>query len=216
MQRMILAVLLVAAVAAPGTAVAQHRQSVAEAPAGVMLNAHSVAALGTTVRPATGFGEPFSTGLGAGGGIQVGYGFTPRIMAYLGVEIAKQGSRTFGLDGNMGLTHLEAGARLSFPIRNSRIQPYVTASVARRTLGTTVVDVLEGESTKLRFSGMSVGAGGGIQYFLSPALAIDGGVTVGLGKFGTLKRDQDRLKVDTANSTTARLMAGLSWYPQYR
>jgi len=157
MQRMIFAVLLPAIAA--GTAQAQ---------TGLMLNAHSVAALGTTLRPSAGPGEPFVTGFGAGGGVQVGYGFTPRLMAYVGVDVAKQGNRTFGLSGHFGLAHLEAGARLSFPVRGQRFQPYVTASVARRGLATTAVDPETGESVRIRFSGTSLGAGGGIQYFMSP------------------------------------------------
>ena len=55
MQRMIFAVLLPAIAA--GTAQAQ---------TGLMLNAHSVAALGTTVRPSAGPGEPFVTGFEIG------------------------------------------------------------------------------------------------------------------------------------------------------
>jgi len=38
-------------------------------------------------------------------------------------------------------------------------------------------------------------------------------VSVGFRKFGTLKIDNDRLQVETANSTTTRLLAGVNWYP---
>lgn len=206
MQRTFLAALLLALAA--GTAAAQ------EAPTGLMVNAHSVAAFGTTVRPSSGVGEPFVTGLGGGGGVQVGYGLTPRLMAYVGLDVAKQGSRMIGLDGHIGLSHLEIGARLSFPIRDPRIRPYAMASVARRGLGTTIVEQLTGESVTLRFSGTSVGAGGGVQYFVSPGLALDGAVSVHVGKFGNLRIDGDRLAVEPASTTTTRLMAGMSWYPR--
>lgn len=63
-------------------------------------------------------------------------------MACGGLEVAKQGSRSFDLDGG-----------------------------ARRRLNTTVVDVATGESIKFGFSGLSLGAGGGIppQRLLGPS-----------------------------------------------
>jgi hypothetical protein len=210
MQRIILAVLLPAVLAGTGTAQAQRRH-----PTGFMLNAHSVVALGTTVRPTAGVGAPFASTLGPGGGVQIGYAFSSRLTAYVGLDLAKQANRSLGLAGHLGLSHLEAGARLSFPIRDPRLRPYLTASVARRGLGTTLIDQLSGESVKIRFSGLSVGAGAGAQYFLSPTLAIDGAVSIGVGKFGTLRVDRERLAVQTANSTTTRLLAGLSWYPSH-
>ena len=45
-----------------------------------------------------------------------------------------------GLDGDFGLTHIEAGARLSFPITGSKLMPYVGGWVGRRSLTTTVDD----------------------------------------------------------------------------
>ena len=106
MQRIILAV-LVASVGATGAAHAQRSHAV-RPPARWVINGHSVAAFGTSV----GTGDPgdVKTSTGLGGGVQVGYMITPRLTAYAGFELAKQSIDVVGLDGDFGLSQLEAGA----------------------------------------------------------------------------------------------------------
>lgn len=182
------------------------------APAGLMIGAHTTAALGTTIRP-SGEVTPFETAPGVGGGVRVGYAFTPRLMAWAGADVVKQGEESFGTTGSFALTHVEAGARYSFPIPRQRFRPYVTASIAHRALGTTAVDEVSGEQADLAFTGTSFGAGAGVEYFLSPTMAIDGGVALSTGQLGTFKLDGQRLDLPVEGSTSARLMAGLNWYP---
>jgi hypothetical protein len=182
------------------------------APAGLMIGAHTTAALGTTIRP-SGQVTPFETAPGVGGGVRVGYAFTSRLMAWAGADIVKQGEESFGTSGSFALTHLEAGARYSFPVPRQRLRPYLTASIAHRALGTTAVDQVSGEKLDLGFSGTSLGAGVGIEYFLSPGVAIDGGVALSTGSLGTFKVDGRSVDLPVEGSTSARLMAGLNWYP---
>lgn len=182
------------------------------APAGLMIGAHTTAALGTTIRP-SGEVTPFETAPGVGGGMRVGYAFTPRLMAWAGADIVKQGEETFGTTGSFALTHVEAGARYSFPILRQRVRPYLTASIAHRALSTTAVDQVSGEKLDLGFSGTSFGAGAGVEYFLSPSMAIDGGVALSTGRLGTFKLEGHSADVPVEGSTSARLMAGLNWYP---
>jgi hypothetical protein len=111
MQRIILAV-LVASIGTVGTARAQRPQST-HLPSRFFINGHSVAAFGTSVTP-QGW-DALKTSTGLGGGVQVGYAITPRLTAYAGYEIAKQAVDVVGLEGDFGLTHLEAG-----PISASR------------------------------------------------------------------------------------------------
>jgi hypothetical protein len=176
-----------------------------------VINGHSTAAFGTSVGDAEGCINP-STGLGAG--VEVGYMVTPRLLAYAGVDIAKQAVDVFGLDGDFGLSHLEAGARLNFPIARSKFLPYVGAWVGRRALTTTADNIVTGESSHLSMSGLSAGASGGVQMFLSPKLALDGGVSLGVGKMGNIKVDGDKQDWGTPdNTTTTRLRFGANWYP---
>ena len=210
MQRIILAV-LVASIGTVASAQAQ-RPHTTRLPSRFFINGHSVAAFGTSVTP-EGW-DALKTSTGLGGGVQIGYAITPRLTAYAGYEIAKQPVDMFGLEGDFGLSHLEAGAHLSFPVKNSRLSPYVGAWVGRRSLTSTLDDLDNGTSQDFSLSGMAAGVSGGMQYFLTPALALDGGVSLGMGKFGNVKIDHQRqIMPPIGNSTTMRVQFGASWHP---
>ena len=168
MQRILLAV--VATVAFAVSAHAQQSQHPVMPSSRWVLNGHSTAALGTSV--GDDFGSLDTQG-GLGAGVEVGYRVTPRLLAYAGVDIAKQGISEVGLDGDFGLTHIEAGARLSFPITGSKLMPYVGGWVGRRSLTTTVDDFETGISSDLSLSGLGAGASGGVQFFVLMHKEID-------------------------------------------
>lgn len=207
MQRLILAVL----VASLGFAGTTHAQRAAMPSSRWVINGHTTAALGTSVGDA--FGSIDTHG-GLGAGVEVGYRITPRLLAYAGVDIAKQGINEVGLEGDFGLTHIEAGARLGFPIPRSNVMPYVGGWVGRRSLTTTVDDFDTGTSSDLSLTGLGFGATGGVQVFVSPHLALDGGVSVGMGKMGNVKVDGRKEDWGTPdNTTTTRIRLGANWYP---
>ena len=209
MQRILLAV--VATVAFAVSAHAQQSQHPVMPSSRWVLNGHSTAALGTSV--GDDFGSLDTQG-GLGAGVEVGYRVTPRLLAYAGLDIAKQGIDEAGLDGDFGLTHIEAGARLSFPITGSKLMPYVGGWVGRRSLTTTMDDFETGTSSDLSLSGLGAGASGGVQFFVSPSLALDGGVSLGIGKMGNVKVDGHKEDWGTPNNTTtARIRFGANWYP---
>jgi hypothetical protein len=92
--------------------------------------------------------------------------------------------------------------------------PYVGAWVGRRSLSSTLDDFDTGTSQDFSLSGLAAGVSGGMQYFVSPVLALDGGVSLGMGKFGNVKIDhQTQLMPEMNNSTTARVQFGANWYP---
>jgi len=210
MQRLMLAV-LIGSLGLATPAHAQRPQAARPLSSRWVLNGHSTAALGTSVGNADG---SISTSSGLGGGIEVGYRVTPRLLAYAGFDLAKQAIDVAGLEGDFGLTHLEAGARLSFPIARSKAMPYVGLWAGRRSLSTTVDNFDTGTSSDLSLSGMAVGASGGVQVFLSPRLALDGGVSLGIGRMGNVKVDGQRHDFGTPDrTTTTRIRFGANWYP---
>jgi hypothetical protein len=210
MQRFILAVLAVSFGVA-GSAEAQRPHPVVRPSSRWVINGHSTMALGTSVTDA--FNE-VKTSSGLGAGIEVGYRVTPRLLAYAGLDINKQPVDAFDLQGDFGLTHLEAGARLSFPIAGSKMMPYVGAWVGRRSLSTTLDDLDTGASSDFSLSGMAAGASGGVQLFVSPKLALDGGLSIGVGKMGNVKLDGQKQGTQGLESTTTmRLRFGANWYP---
>src|SRR5829696_995870 len=210
MQRFILAV-VAASFGLSGAAQAQRQQPVVRPSSRWVINGHSSMALGATVTDA--FNE-VKTSSGLGAGIEIGYRVTPRLLAYAGFDITKQPVDAFDLEGDFGLTHLEAGARLSFPIQRSKFMPYVGAWVGRRSLTTTLDDFETGTSSDLSLAGMAAGASGGVQMFVSPKLALDGGLSVGVGKMGNIKLDgQSQQTQSLENTTTTRIRFGANWYP---
>ncbi|HKT59794.1 MAG TPA: outer membrane beta-barrel protein [Gemmatimonadales bacterium] len=203
---------LVVTLGTVGSAQAQRPRAV-HTPARFFINGHTTAALGTTVSDGVQTGD-LRTNMGLGGGVQLGYVITPRLTAYAGLDLAKQGSDVTGVSGNFGLTHLEAGAHLSFPTRGSKVSPYVGAWVARRKLSTTLVDLVTGQEVRLSVSGLGGGLTGGMQYHLSPKLALDGGLSVGIGKLGHMKANGNQGDIPNIKSTTTtRLQFGANWYP---
>jgi hypothetical protein len=210
MPRLTLALLAVSlGLAAPASA--QRPHAIRPPSSRWVINGHSTAALGTSVGDAEG---KISTSTGLGGGVEVGYRVTPRLLAYAGFDLAKQAISVDGLDGDFGLTHLEAGARLSFPVARSKAMPYLGAWVGRRSLSTTVDNFLTGASSDLSMSGLAVGATGGVQVFMSPKLALDGGVSLGIGRMGNVKVDGQRQDWGTPDrTTTTRIRFGANWYP---
>jgi hypothetical protein len=212
MSRIIIVGLAAALCAGAPTAHAQRPQP-ARLPSRWMLNAHTVAAFGTSVRDQLAI-TTLRTGLGAGAGLTAGYAINPYVTAFAGADVSKQGSRTVGLVGDFKLTHIEAGIRVNVPVRSApKFVPYAMAALGRRSLTTTIVD-LDGNTAKVGLSGMTVGLGGGAQYFLSPALALDGGMTVGLGAFGgnvTVNGIRNPVP-ELERSTVTRLTLGVSWY----
>jgi hypothetical protein len=210
MQRLILAV-LAASLGLTAPASAQRPRAIRPPSSRWVINGHSTAALGTSVGDA---GGSITTATGLGGGVEVGYRVTPRLLAYAGFDLAKQAISVDGLDGDFGLTHLEAGARLSFPIARSKAMPYLGAWVGRRSLSTTVDNFVTGASSDLAMSGLAVGASGGVQVFMSPKLALDGGVSLGIGRMGNVKVDGQRQDWGTPDrTTTTRIRFGANWYP---
>ena len=210
MHRFILAVATVS-FGLTASAQAQRHQPVVHHSSRWVINGHSTMALGTSVTDA--FNE-VKTSSGLGAGFEVGYRVTPRLLAYAGLDINKQPVDAFDLEGDFGLTHLEAGARLSFPIKHSKFMPYVGAWVGRRSLSTSLDDFDTGTSSDLSLSGLAAGASGGVQMFVSPKLALDGGLSIGVGKMGNIKLDgQNQITQNLDNTTTTRIRFGANWYP---
>jgi hypothetical protein len=179
---------------------------------GFMLGASTVLALGITIQgPGV---DAITTHTGEGVGVQVGYGFSPNLMAFVSGTVVKQGTE-YGQAGNsFGLALLEAGARMTFAQPGKRAVPYVSAHVGTHGLGADISE--QGINAQIRFSGTQFGAGGGILYAFSPSLALDAGVVGDRGKFGNFKFSGDINRQGTipvGSSTTFRLKAGFNWHP---
>jgi Outer membrane protein beta-barrel domain len=180
---------------------------------GVTLGGSTLLALGFTISGPGILGE-IRTDNGRGVGIQIGYGVTPRIMLFGTADLAQQGSSFQGLEGKMGLAHLEVGGRLVASRAGRRAVPYVSAQYGLHALAARSVG--DGLAPIIRLYGEHFGGGAGVLYALTPALALDAGVVASRGKFGKVeltRKGNTAGDVDVNSSTTMRFKVGFNWHP---
>lgn len=182
---------------------------------GFILGAHTVMATGTNLTGPE-IDGPFKFGMGGGAGVYLGYGFTPQVMAFASIDLAKQGSQIDWVPGSMGLRHIEVGGRMSFAKRATRMVPYLIASIGRRALSANAVEE-GGDRYSIHMSGIDFSAGGGILYGLGPQLSLDAGLVASYGKYsrGTFRGDfNDDFDLHLAYNTNFRLKVGFQWTPR--
>jgi hypothetical protein len=180
---------------------------------GLTLGAYALAAGGVQVTGPDIDGD-FSTNLGEGLGVTVGYGFNRIFSAFASLDLVKQATAP-GIypGGTYGLAHFEVGGRANIPIGSPKAVPYVSASVGRRALAARVTDEDTGQQFDDGMSGTMYAFGGGMQYFLSPRLALDGGVELGMGSFDHAKGLDGDHPIQVNSSSTSRLRFGVNWHP---
>ena len=180
---------------------------------GFVLGVYTMAAPGVTITGGDVDGGPFKTGFGPGAGFMVGYGFNRTFTGFAAIDLAKQSAPSDYGGGSFGLSHMEIGGRANLPFGDGATVPYLSASFGRRGLGARVNDQLDGTTYTMKLSGGMFGVGGGVEHVISPALAIDGGLTLGFGRFGNQDIDGDSAPIDVNGSTTTRLRVGMTWRP---
>lgn len=179
---------------------------------GWVLGVHTVAAPGVSITGEDIDGT-FSTAFGSGVGAMVGYGFSPMLTGFLSLDVAKQDVTSEDVQGNFGLVHLEIGARLNLPVRNSKTVPYASVAIGRRGLGAQATHDEFDEPHPFSLSGTVFTLGAGVQHFLSPKMAIDAGLALGFGSFSQFDDDGDKYDLDVNGSTSTRLKVGVTWRP---
>jgi len=156
----------------------------------------------------------FATDFGQGAGLSVDYGINRMFAVFASVDVAKQrtSDNTYP-SGTFGLAHIEIGGRANLRTSDPNTIPYLSASVGRRGLGAQVTDDQTGRQFDMGLSGYMLAAGGGVRHFISPSLALDGGVEIGYGSFNHLSQAGQEGDVLVNSTTSIRLRGGLSWRP---
>jgi hypothetical protein len=183
---------------------------------GFVLGVYTMAAPGVTITGADIQDGPFKTGFGPGAGFTVGYGFNRTFTGFASIDLAKQSAPSDYGGGSFGLSHMEIGGRANLPFGDGATVPYVSASIGHRALGARVTDNLDGATYDMKLSGGMFGVGGGVEHVISPTLAVDGGLSLGFGRFGHQDADGQSDALDVNGSTTIRLRIGMTWRPTPR
>jgi opacity protein-like surface antigen len=146
----------------------------------------------------------------SGGGLSVrlGYGFSENLQLYAagtGANIEYADA-----DDTYGMGHFDLGARYMFGSGLNSARPYLNAAFSGRAasfdFGT--------ETADLRGTGFTVG--GGLEYFVNPSLAFEGGLDLTFGEFSEGRVGsgswQD-LGAESFRATSGRFNLGLAWHP---
>lgn len=177
-----------------------------------VFGAHTIAAPGVTVTGQDIEGT-WGTAMGGGLGLMVGYDLNKAVTAFGSLDVARQGSGVNYMTGSFGLVHAEIGVRANLSRANPQMVPYALAAVGRRAVGARVTDLEDGELYDLTLSGTMLTFGGGLQYQLSPKVALDGGAEFGIGAFNHVDDNGDLYTIQVNSSTSIRLRAGVVWRP---
>jgi hypothetical protein len=176
-----------------------------------VFGAHTIAAPGVTVTGQDVDGT-WGTSLGGGLGVMVGYDLNRAVTAFGSLDVARQGSGVDYMTGSFGLVHAEIGVRAALSKSNPQMVPYLLGAIGRRAVGARVTDLEDGEVFDMSLSGTMLTFGGGLEYKVSPKLALDGGIEFGVGMFNHVD-DGDVYTISVNSSTSTRLRAGVVWRP---
>ena len=82
-----------------------------------------------------------------------------------------------------------------------------------RVAGAQLLDINGNSADDMELAGAGLMIGGGASYFVSPTLAINAGLYVGLGTFTDLETGSIPIAEDELGFTEARFALGLVYYP---
>lgn len=137
---------------------------------------------------------------GGGGDLTLGYGLSPTLTLYAQLSgSAGTGDAAYDLAlGSLGL-----GGRYHVGGGRARVVPFVGAAAQFQTA------TFSASGISLDYTGPAGEVEGGLLYFLSPSLAVSGGVSAA---FASLSAEAAG-ETDTISATTVRLGVGLTWQP---
>ena len=142
------------------------------------------------------------TSSGSGGGIVLGYGFTPHWALYGEISDAVLD------DGVTNLAHVDIGTRIHFLAGPHKAVPFVQFGISGRAEAAT----LGGNTVTVSGAGIAFGAGVNIHFV--PSFAFSTGVAWSAGDFNKLAiNGRDLSGGGSVTAVSARVHVGVIWFP---
>lgn len=147
----------------------------------------------------------------SGGGLNVeaGWGFTPQLTAFLGIN----GSTIDG-DTEYTLGQADLGVRYLFRTTDKQARPYLEGALAARQIRLDVTDGADDLTIKANSPGFSLG--GGVQVFFTPKFALDLGVGFTLGSFSEWTANGVDVPFPDVDATSTNVRVGVRFWPMSR
>ena len=156
--------------------------------------------------------EDASNESGAGIGGRIGYGFSPRLTAFVGYDRASIQSADETLAETYTLGQTDLGLQYNFANNDRAWRPFLEAAATRRAMSAEVN--LGGSTSDMSMYGYGMTIGGGFQYFFSAPWALSTGLNYTFGSFTKAEMDGQSADLDPAISARgARFNIGMSWRP---
>ena len=147
---------------------------------------------------------------GSGGGVHLGYGFTPRL-AFFG-EFTGAAFQQHVVDvGAFG--HVDVGLRYAWTGPTRRWVPSLEMAYTGRGVAQSRALLEDGDPHDVVLTGKGVTFGAGMQFYATPKLALGAAFKWTRGEFDKFAVDDesvDDVKIDAAS---ARVNLGITWYP---
>ena len=173
---------------------------------GLFLNAHLN---GTSMNSDDEFLFADENHTGGGLGIQFGYGFTPLITIYLGVNGSSMS--TDNIEDAYTLAHVDLGSQFNFQSGRSALVPYGNIAFSFRQ-----ATIEFANNSEIDISGGGISLGGGLKYFVSPKIAVDLNLLGTFGTFTEVDLGSASFDIDEIDAASFRLGLGLSFFPSPR
>lgn len=148
----------------------------------------------------------------SGGGLSLhaGYGFNDNVSVFTRLSAAAIQSEGFE-DDQYALAHFDLGLRYSFAGPGSALRPFVQGAYSGRGMS---MDL--GSEGQLDMRGNGFTGGVGLEYFVSPRLAIEGSFSYTAGELNEGRLDGSEwvdLEDASMDLGSGRLDLGISWHP---
>lgn len=147
---------------------------------------------------------------GGGLSLHLGYGVNDNFSLFARASGAAIQAEGFAED-QYTLAHVDLGGRYSFGTTAAALRPFLQAAFSGRAASFDL-----GSEGMLDVRGSGFTGGGGLEYFVNPNLAIEGGLLFSFGEFNEGRLDGSEwvdLEDASLDMNTTRFDLGISWHP---
>jgi hypothetical protein len=146
---------------------------------------------------------------GVGGGVNLGYGVSEHVTVFLRGDFANIDYEN-GDIGSYVLGNVDLGGRYTFGSYLAALRPYAELGFT----GSSIHDQVDqdGETLDVTLMGGAIMLGGGLEYFLTEHVAVDGGLILGKGRFTTANVEGETFDIDEFDYTSTRLNVGVNFH----